>query len=311
MVIKSKKMKQLSFILFFMYMASNVLAQDAVYLYPEGVPGLLDTTNREVNDERPDGLLRLAKVTQPCIYPYIPAGANEKTPAVLICPGGGYHIVSMTAEGFNVAEWLQAHGVAAFVLKYRLPDAEVFEDKSIVPLQDVQSAFKFIRENAKVYNIDTKAIGVMGFSAGGHLAASASVLYKNPLVDAKAKELRPAFSILIYPVISFEDGLTHKGSRNSLIGPKWDKATQDYYSCEKQVDKDTPPAFLLHAKDDKGVPCRNSVVYKEALDAHGVVGKLVFFEKGGHGFGFRPGKETNRWLDEAFQWMSDMNIVNP
>ena len=137
-------------------------AQAPVYLYPEGVPGLIDTTHSETNYERADGLLRIGKVIHPCIYPYIPEGADRNTPAVLICPGGGYRYVSITSEGFNEAEWLQAHGVAAFVLKYRLPEKDVFEDKSIVPLQDVQAAFSYIRAHAKAYNVDKKQIGIMG-----------------------------------------------------------------------------------------------------------------------------------------------------
>lgn len=284
-------------------------AQEVISLYPEGVPGLLDTTNREFNRELPDGLLRLAKVTQPSMSVYLPENVDEKTPAVLICPGGGYGIVSMTSEGYNVAEYLQAHGVAAFVLKYRLPDAEVFEDKSIVPLQDVQKALVLMRANADKYFINKKQIGIMGFSAGGHLAASASVLYKTPLVDAKAKHLRPAFSLLIYPVISFQDGVTHKGTRNNLIGPKWTNDEVDYYSCEKQVDKKTPPAFLLHAKDDRAVPYKNSELYKAALDEYGVENKVVLFDKGGHGFGLQPERETNRWIEEAMQWMKTMGII--
>ncbi len=304
-------LREVSLFICYLLMVLNVEAQvDSVFLYPDGVPGLKDTTNREFKTQNNDGLLRVAKVIQPCIYPFIPANSTDKTPAVVICPGGGYWIVSMESEGFNVARWLQAHGVAAFVLKYRLPDASVFDDKSIVPLQDVQQTYKYLHENAKKYNIDKNNIGIMGFSAGGHLAASASVLYKESLVAVKPRVLRPAFSILIYPVITFGDKYTHKGTRKNLIGPEWSSAVQDHYSCEKQVDGDTPPAFLLCAKDDGAEPYQNSELYKAALDVHQVENHIVFFDAGGHGFGLQPGRKTNVWIDEAWKWMQEMNIIN-
>lgn len=282
---------------------------DSVFLYSEGVPGLKDTSIQESKVANDDGLLRWRNVVSPTITAYIPESADKKTPAVVICPGGGYGIVSIESEGYNVAEWLQERGVAAFVLKYRLPNDAAFVDKKIVPLQDVQQSFKYIIEHAKEYNIDTKNIGVMGFSAGGHLAGTASVLYKDPLVDVKAKYLRPAFSVLVYPVITFTDKFPHKGTRKNLIGPEWTEEEELYYSCEKQVDKKTPPTFLLHAKDDKTVPYQNSVIYKEALDAYGVDNIMVLLEKGGHGFGVQPKKATNIWLDDLEAWLLSEGII--
>lgn len=303
-------MKTISSILTLLFMTMTINAQrDSVFLYPEGVPGLKDTSIKESNVVRPDGLLRLKDVTNPVIFPFIPEGADDKTPAVVICPGGGYAIVSITSEGFNIARWFQERGIAAFVLKYRLPSDKAFDDKKMAPLQDVHQSFKYLREHAADYNIDKKNIGIMGFSAGGHLAASASVLYKAPLVDEKAKNLRPAFSILVYPVISFTDELTHKGSRNNLIGPEWTAEEQDYYSCEKQVDSDTPMTFLIHAKDDGAVPYQNSVAYNDALEANGVSSKLVFMDEGGHGFGLKPNSATNVWIDELELWLEDVELI--
>jgi len=303
-----KRLTSLTLSLLFTFMMQA--QTDSIFLYPDGVPGLKTTDITESIPYNKDGLLRWRDVVNPCVFPFIPKGANEKTPAVVICPGGGYGSISIEKEGFNVARWFNEHDIAAFVLKYRLPNDQAFEDKKIVPLQDVQQSFKYIIDNAERYNIDSKRIGVAGFSAGGHLAASASVLYKTPLVDIKSKFLHPAFSILIYPVITFTDELTHKGTRNNLIGPDWTEAEVLYYSCEKQVDEKTPPTFLLHAKDDKTVPYQNCLMYKKALDANGVLNTMVLVETGGHGFGILPGKKTNVWLNDLELWLKEMHLVD-
>ena len=282
---------------------------DSVFLYPDGGPGEKLHEIEEYQPEAPGGVQRCVDVTNPAIYPFIPEGMEGETPAVVICPGGGYCLVSIETEGFNVARWFQVQGIAAFVLKYRLPNDKAFEDKSIVALQDVQQSFKHIIEHAKMYNVDKNNIGVMGFSAGGHLAATASVHYKNPLVNAKVKQLRPAFSILIYPVVTFTDEKCHQGSRMRLIGPEWTKDQEDYYSCEKQIDVETPPTFLLHAKDDRTVSFQNSVMYKEALDEKAVSNKLFLIEKGGHAFGVIPNSPTNVWLQYLEEWLKEMGLV--
>lgn len=303
-------MKRILIFLYLFLMSTWIIAQvEPILLYPDGVPGVKPHEIEEYQPEVQGGVQRYVDVTNPTIYPFIPEGADSKTPAVVICPGGGYHLVSIESEGFNVARWFQERGVAAFVLKYRMPLEAAFEDKSIAPLQDVQQSFKYIIDHAKMYNVDKKNIGVMGFSAGGHLAATASVHYKDPLVNAKVKQLRPAFSILIYPVVTFTDEKCHKGSRMRLIGPEWTKEREDYYSCEKQVDAETPPTFILHAKDDRTVPYQNSVMYKESLDLNAVSNKLVLIEKGGHGFGFRPNKPTNVWLQYLEEWLKEMALV--
>ncbi len=304
-------MKHIVFLLSSLLMSLVMMAQtESIPLFPDGVPGL--KPNSGVEEElidKGDGFSRYGNVTTPEIFPFIPKNADGKTPAVIICPGGGYSYVCVGHEGFAEAKWLNEKGIAAFVVKYRLPEEKAFDNKSMVPLQDVQQAFKYVHDNAKKYNIDKKKIGVMGFSAGGHLAASASVHYDDPQVDAKPKVLRPAFSILVYPVISFTDTLTHKGSRNRLIGPEWTKEQVDYFSNEKQVTKQTPPAILIHAKDDGAVPPQNSVVYKEALEKNGVDVKLVMLDKGGHGFGIKPNSPTNVWLDDLEAWLKDQDLL--
>ncbi len=296
-----------------LFLSVNAFAQtDSVLLWPDGAPGLLPDHQKVENwYTGRDGMKRVGNVTAPMIYPFIPEGATENTPAVIICPGGGYRICSMTAEGFNEAKWFNERGIAAFVVKYRLPN-NAFADKKIVPLQDVQKAFMYVHENAEKYNIKTDCIGVMGFSAGGHLAASTSTLYKTPLVYGGSPELlRPAFSILVYPVITFNENLTHKGSRDNLIGLKLDPAMVNYYSTELQIDSMTPPAFLIHAKDDHAVPYENSMLYHSALRKNGVSSTLVFLEKGGHGFGYKPKSPYNFWLENLEAWLKAQNILPP
>jgi len=294
----------------FTFLCFSLFAQnDSVFLFPEGVPGLKPNTLLEEDSPNAEGFSRLIGVTEPCFFPMLPAGAKGKTPAVVICPGGGYHRLSMDSEGFNMGRWFQERGIAAFVLKYRLPREDAFENKSIVPLQDVQQCFKLIREQADRYHIDPKNIGIVGFSAGGHLAASASVLYHQPLVDEKAKNLRPSFSILVYPVITFSDKLTHLGTRQNLIGPEWTEEEQAAYSCELHVDKKTPKTFLIHAIDDKTVPIQNSERYQEALERNGVAHRFVKCAQGGHGFGVKPGAKTNVWLQDLEDWLTAEDLI--
>lgn len=298
--------------LFFLLFCATLMLKaqiETVTLFPDGAPGVKTHQVVEHNVGRKDGLQRIKGITKPEMYVFLPQGADGETPAVVICPGGGYSIVSIESEGYNIARWFQERGVAAFVLKYRLPIDEVFERKEEVALQDVQQSFNYIKTHAKRLNVDESKVGVMGFSAGGHLAACASVLYKTPLINASVEGLRPAFSILIYPVITFQDEYTHKGSRNNLIGKECNAEMKDYYSCEKQVDKNTPMTFLLHSKDDKAVPCQNSILYKEALDSHGVKSRLVILETGGHGFGFRPNAVTNVWTESLDTWLQEVGLV--
>lgn len=282
---------------------------DSFPLFPDVVPYLKDGHDQESIAYNQAGSKLLQDVIDPVLYPYIPTYTGKNSPCVIICPGGGYKVVSIVSEGHNIAQWFQERGIAAFVLKYRIPDSRSFDHKERVPLQDVQQAMTHVREHAESYHIDKHNVGVMGFSAGGHLAATAALLYKKSLVVVGAELLRPDFSILIYPVITFTESCVHEGSRQNLIGPSWTPEEELYYSCEKQVDKSTPPTFLLHAKDDKSVPYANSVMYKEALDNQGVANRLVLIDEGGHGFGILPNSSTNYWIEHLKTWLLEMNIL--
>jgi acetyl esterase/lipase len=274
-------------------------AQEVLPLY-KTIPNSKPAANKEKNDG-----LRASKVSVPTLTVYKPATPNAQQSAVIICPGGGYGMLAVGHEGADVAKALNNLGVTAFVLKYRLPNDSIMKDKSIAPLQDVQRAIQIVRERAAEWKLNASKIGIMGFSAGGHLAASASTQYKREVIDnPKHTSLRPDFSVLIYPVISFSDALTHMGSRDNLIGKSPDQEKVTLYSNELQVTKDTPMAFIVHSADDRAVPVGNSIKYYEALIKNGVLSEMLLYPKGGHGYGMNNKSTQDKWMDNLKTWMA-------
>lgn len=286
---------------FFVY--AGLYAQEIVPLY-EKIPNSIPSGDKE-KAVVTDGKLRISKVSVPSMTMYVPASRSEKRTAVIICPGGGYGILAASHEGSDVAGIFNEWGIVAFVLKYRLPDDSVMVDKTIGPLQDAQRALQIVRKNATKWNIDPGKIGIMGFSAGGHLAATASTHFGNAVIDNPENiSLRPDFSVLIYPVISFTDSLTHMGSRNNLIGRNPSPEMIVQYSNELKVTSQTPPAFLVHASDDKGVKAGNSVKYYEALLRNNVAAELHLYQKGGHGFGLNNKTTADQWMERLKNWLA-------
>lgn len=284
-------------------------AQELVPLYPNGTPGLRQDA-AETPEERvvgKDGILRIRSVTKPDLKVYQPKN-NPTGASVIICPGGGYYILAYDHEGEDIAKWFAERGVTAFVLKYRLPQENLFDQKEIRPLQDIQQAFRIVRSNAKSYGISPDKIGVMGFSAGGHLAASASTMFQNQVGELVNENMsvRPDFTILLYPVISFSDKMSHSGSRTNLIGPELKLIDIDRFSTELNVSERTPPTFLVHAFDD-GVKIDNSFAYAKALKAKNVPVEFHAYEKGGHGFGMtKTGRgPVESWPDRLADWMKN------
>ena len=237
---------------------------------------------------------------------------NPNGAAVVICPGGGYGVIASGLEGYPIAEKLNEAGITAFVLKYRLPTTKGAEFKHPVPLSDALRAIQWVRYHASEYKLDPKRIGIMGFSAGGHLAASAGTLYAKYSFgsDGIAQvSSRPDFMCLGYPVISTQKGIAHGCVRHPLTAGFSPEQVAEM-SCELNVTAQTPPTFLLHAKDDKGVLPQNSMVMHEALKQQGVPTELKLYEQGGHGFGLgRKGTDSAQWLDDFIAWLSSMQIV--
>ncbi|TZF84938.1 alpha/beta hydrolase [Pedobacter sp. BS3] len=278
-------------------------AQKVIPLY-QTVPNAIAGPNEEKTDIDKNKAIRISDVSIPTLTAYLPNKAKANGTAVVICPGGGYARLAVGHEGYDVAEAFNKLGVAAFVLKYRLPSDKIMQNKEIGPLQDAQQAIKLVRMHAKEWNIDTGKVGIMGFSAGGHLASTAGTHFNMPVIGNKENtNLRPDFMILMYPVISFADTLMHKGSRDRLLGTNPTPEKIKLYSNELQITAQTPPTFMVHAEDDKTVKVFNSLYFYENLVKNHVPAEIHIYPKGGHGFGLNNTTTPDKWFDHCKNWM--------
>jgi acetyl esterase/lipase len=280
----------------------NVTAQTLMAIYPDTVP---NTRKGHVILPQKLNPGLIYSVSTPEVEMYLPEQGKATGAAVIICPGAVTKFWFTRAKALTAAKIFAKNGITAFVLKYRLPDDSTMIDKTIGPLQDAQQAMKFVRGNAKKWGIDSNRIGVMGFSAGGHLASTLATHFKKPLIaDPEKISLRPNFLILVYPVISMQDSLTHPDSKHNLLGKAPSKAIVDTYSNELQVTDDTPPTYITHAGDDRLVSVDNSINFYEQLRHHKVAVELHLFPKGGHGFVL--GQPTESWTTPIFKWMQTL-----
>lgn len=265
----------------------NLKAQEVIPLYPEGkIPFAKDST--EV----------------PRLTVFRPEQNLAKGTAVIVCSGGSYGGRANRTEGGPACKILSEAGITAFLLDYRLPKAETMERKEIVPLTDAQRAIQYVRENAGKYGIDPSRLGIMGFSAGGHLVSTVGTHFTESALDnPEGTSLRPDFMVLVYPVISFSDSLTHKISRMNLVGPEITPEEIRAYSGELNVTAQTPPAYLTSGMDDKLVDVRNSLYFSAALRQHGVPVELFLYEKGRHGYGVHNKEAKVQWIDHCIEWI--------
>lgn len=271
-----------------------------VVLWPEGAPGAHGTADKD----------------KPTLTVHLPAAGAANGCAVVICPGGGYQHLAMSYEGHDVAEWFNKFGVAGFVLKYRLaPDYH-----HPAPLLDVQRAIRLVRERAADWHIDPHRVGVMGFSAGGHLASTAETHFDSGKADASDpidhQSCRPDFAILAYPVITMSDKFGHGGSKKNLLGPHPEKGLAESLSNETQVTAQTPPTFLFHTAEDNAVPVENSVEFFLALRKAGVPAEMHVYEKGRHGLGLgtkdpKIAWALRTWPDRLHDWMQLRGLLTP
>ena len=305
-----EKLKPLFFLSLLVMIADLLNAQTVIPLYNE-VPDSKPALNySEKADTGTDGIIRISKVSIPGITIFPANNASSKNTAVIICPGGGYANLAYNLEGTDVAKIFNSWGITAIVLKYRLPDNAIMKDKSIGPLQDAQRALQYVRENAKQLNIDPQKIGIMGFSAGGHVAATASTHFEKSYIDNPENiSLRPDFSILAYPVISFTDSLAHIGSRENLLGKNPSQQLINNFSNEQQVNKNTPPTFLVLAGDDDVVNPENSIKYYEALLKDRIPAEMHIYQNGGHGFGTHNHTTKDDWMQTLKHWMQHNNFL--
>jgi acetyl esterase/lipase len=289
--------------IFFM---KSIPAQQTISLYDGTVPGSKPYHTKEEWEPQDNGDTVVHFISQPTLTIFLP-GKNANGTAVVICPGGGYWINSIVKEGYAVARKFNEWGIAAFVVKYRIPNDSAMNDKKIAPLQDAQRAIQLVRMHAKEWNVDANKVGIMGFSAGGHLASTAATHFQKSYIENKTEiNLRPDFAILIYPVISFQDSIAHTGSRDQLIGEKPGKQLLDSFSNELQVTSKTPPAFLVHASDDDAVPVMNSVTFYEALVKYKIPAEIHLYKGGGHGFGMHNTTTNDDWMERCKNWMQSM-----
>ncbi len=251
-----------------------------------------------------DGTYEAAK---PLITAYLPPADRATGTAIVICPGGGYMRLVLDREGPRIARWLNKHGIAGIVLEYRLP-----RGRALVPLLDAQRAIRTVRSKAAPWNLDANRIGILGFSAGGHLASTAGTHFDGG--DPKARDTidrvscRPDFMVLIYPVITMGDR-THAGSKANLLGKNPNAELVQLFSNEKQVTDKTPPTFLAHAKDDVGVPPENSRMFRKAMKAHNIAVEYLELPSGGHGFNGCQGPMWEAWKTKSLEWLAAQGII--
>lgn len=268
---------------------------------------IIITRAQEVISLYPDGQVPFAKnnAEVPRLSIFKPEKNLANGAAVIVCSGGAYGGRANHVEGIPACKKLYEAGITAFLLDYRVPKTEQMDRKEIVPLTDAQRAIQYVRENANKYNINPSKLGIMGFSAGGHLVSTVGTHFadQSELNNPKGTSLRPDFMVLVYPVISFADSLTHKGSRLNLIGP--DLTTENIlkYSNELRVTEQTPPTYLTSGMDDKIVDVKNSLYFAAALKQHRVPVELFLYERGRHGYGVNNNQAKVQWIDDCIEWI--------
>jgi len=287
-------------------------AQDLVIpLWPDKAPYSLQSENKNIIDTT-DSIIRIRNVKNATLSFYFPE-KNQNGTSVVICPGGAYSFLAVGHEGKDIALWLNSIDVTGIVLKYRLPDTSFVINKQLVPITDALEAIRLIRPKARLLGLDPGKIGIMGFSAGGHLASTVLTHYeKETVTNYSDVSARPDFGILVYPVISMTNCLTHIGSRNNLLGPDPEETTIRYFSSEENVDNHTPPIFIVHAEDDQAVKIDNSINFFKALNKAGVPAELHIYPYGGHGFGLAKGKPgVSQWPELCKNWLKNLTNTEP
>jgi len=277
---------RITIVLLFLIIGASVRAQQVLNLYTDSIP---NSTKKKLD-------------SQPTLQVFLPMKGKSTGTAVIIFPGGAYSFLAYDEEGTKIAEAFAAKGIAAFVVKYRLPKKETMRDKSLGPLMDAQQAIIRVRATAAQWNINPRRVGVIGYSAGGHLASTLGTHFSKSYVPNPGSiSIRPDFMILVYPVITMQDELTHIGSRIALLGMEPSKQTVDMFSNELQITKETPPTYLTHTGDDSLVDVNNSIIFYQALQLNKVDAELHLFPNGNHGFTQRL--KVDEWLSPMLAFL--------
>jgi len=282
-----------------------------IRIWQKEIPGAIINSKIKQSVDSADNWVKMKNVTDPVLDMYSAPDKLANGTAIIICPGGGYGALAILHEGSDVASWFNSLGITAFVLKYRLPNDAIMKNKSIGPMQDGQEAIRIVRRHAKEWNINPQKIGILGFSAGGHLASTLSTHFNEKVYESKdAISARPDFSILIYPVISMESKITNGWSRDNLLGTNPSKELIEYFSNELHVSKQTPPSFIVHSMDDQAVPVLNSIQYALACKKFKIPCELHIYETGGHGYGLgRSNGTESSWPDDCKKWLKAHGLL--
>jgi acetyl esterase/lipase len=307
-------MKKIALLFITTFLLIMAKAQQIIPLYGDHIPNSKPVKDAEQSDpgKPPGSHQSLSRVSRPTLTIFLPSKEKATGAAIVICPGGGYVHLAIDHEGFEVARRLNEMGVAAMVLKYRLPSDSTMIDKTIGPLQDAQQAIRLVRQNAAAWGVDAGRVGIMGFSAGGHLASTAGTHFSKAYIDNKDNiSLRPDFMILGYAVISFSDSIGHRGSRDNLLGHHPSEEQIRDYSNELQVTPQTPPTFLVQAGDDKTVKVENSLNFYAALHRNGVPAEMHIYPGGGHGFGLHNPTTNDEWIERLQHWLESNGWLKP
>lgn len=306
--VKSRNFKSAIFFILSLLAVTYCPAQQRIPLYEGAVPNSKPKADRERDEPNAAVDTLTFQVSVPSLTVFLPPPEKANGTAVIICPGGGYHVLLTKREGSDIAREFTKLGVAAFVLRYRLPDDEILVDKSIGPLQDAQQAIRLVRERAGIWGINPAKIGIMGFSAGGHLAATAGTHFEKAAIEnPRNTSLRPDFMLLINPVISMTDRVGHTGSRDNLLGAAPPLDQIQVFSNELHVDSLTPPTFLVHSDADVVVPVANSFIFYEALHKNNVTAGLHIYPTGEHGFLTAP--TFDEWFGRCMYWMKELALL--
>ncbi|PKA98532.1 acetyl esterase/lipase [Flavobacteriaceae bacterium MAR_2009_75] len=309
-IIKLAKPTLIFIVLFAVFSAQA--QQNTISIWPNGAPDAIEDPSfkEQVQYDDQGNIRGYSQVSTSEMTPYLADEKNNSGTAVIVCPGGGYSHLAIEKEGHKVAKWFNSLGISAFVLKYRMPNDKTMKNKTVGPLQDAQEAMRIVRSNAKKWKIDPNKVGIMGFSAGGHLASTLSTHFDEKVYNSTYNtNARPDFSILIYPVISMDEKITHMGSRNNLLGEKASAENLKKYSNEKQVDANTPPTFLIHTTVDKAVPVENSINYFLALKNNKVAAEMHLYEKGKHGMGLGVEGTNQYWPTDCENWLRAQQLI--
>lgn len=291
-----------------LFISFQLPAQKIIPLYPEKIPNNTSCQMKEIRMVDKGIFYGFRSISKPTLEVYLPDQKLATGASVIICPGGGYAMESYVYEGTMIAEEFQRHGIAAFILKYRVPNDSIMIDKSIGPLQDAQQAIKTVRQRAAEWKINPSKIGIMGFSAGGHLASTAGTHFEKAYIPNDENiSLRPDFMILVYPVISMKDGLTHGGSRKNLLGEEPTASQIELFSNEAHVNATTPPTWLTHTGDDNVVPVENSIRFYQELIRNNVPAEMHLYPKGNHGFVLS--QKPEEWMQSVFDWMNKADLL--